>query len=78
MVAQGVIRRVEALIDEQLADQPLARDDAVRAEEEQREQGPLLRPADRDRRAVHPYDKGAEDPELQAAGHLETPSLILL
>ena len=73
-----MVSRVEALVDEQLAGQPLARDDAVRAEKEQCKQGPLLRPADRDRGAVHPYDKWAEDPELEAARHLESPSLIHL
>ena len=43
---------LDALLGEQLLDQPLARDDAVRAQQQQREQRALLRPADRDGDAV--------------------------
>jgi hypothetical protein len=57
------------MLDEELADQPLARDDAVRADEEQCEERPLLRPADRDGFAVDAYDQGAENPEFEAAPH---------
>ena len=76
VVAQGVVGRVEALLGEELVDQPLARDDPVRAQQEQRQQRALLRPAGRDRHAVHPHRERAEDPELQAARcHLAPSSL---
>ena len=67
LVAQRVICRVEALFREELADQSLARDDTVRAQQEQPEQRALLRSPNRDRSAVHPNRERTEDPELEAA-----------
>ena len=62
---------VDALLDEQLADQPLTGDHAVRAQEEQREQRPLLRPADRHRPAIDANHERSQDPELEATRHRE-------
>ena len=67
VVAQRVVGRVDALLGEELADQPLARDDTVRAQQQQRQQRALLRPADGDRRAVDGHRERAQDPELEAA-----------
>ena len=78
VVAQRVVGGVDALLREQLGDQPVARDDAVRAQQQQREQRALLRPAERKRRAVYPNRERAEDPELEAArspSRSESPSI---
>ena len=65
VVSQRVVSRVHALLCEKLRDQPVARDDAVRAKKEQREQRPLLRTADGHRGSVHPNRQRAEHPELE-------------
>ena len=65
VVSQRVIGGVDALILEQLADQPLARDDAVRTEQEQGEERALLRASRGDGDAVHTHRERAQDPELQ-------------
>jgi hypothetical protein len=64
-----MIRRVRALIGEQLTDQPIARHHPVRAEQQQRQQGPLLRSANRHRGVVHPNIQRAQNPELESARH---------
>ena len=56
VVSQRVIGGVHALLREEFCDEPVARDNAVRAQEQQREERPLLRPAGRDlafRRSGH-------------------------
>lgn len=69
MVAERVVGRIDALFREQLGDQPLARDDAVRAQEKERKEGALLWPADRDVDAVDTHRERAEDPEVEARRH---------
>ncbi len=51
--AQCVILRLAALIAQQLFDQPIAGDDAVRAQQQQRKQRALLRAANPHRHTVH-------------------------
>ena len=65
VIAERVVGGVHALLGEQLADQTLARDDAIRAQKQQGEQRPLFRPADRDRSPVHPHRERTEDPKLE-------------
>ena len=67
LVSQRVVGRVHALLGEELADQPVSRDHAVRTQQEQREQRSLLRASDRHGGSVHPNDEWTQDPELQAA-----------
>ena len=79
LVAQGVVGRVLRQLGEELADQTLARDDTIGAQEEQRQQCPLLRPPDRHEGSVHSNRKRTQDPELQAPrGHQTLRSLLLL
>ena len=49
----------------EFVDQPVARDDLVRVQQEDHEEGALLRPTDRDDSAVLPDLERPEKPELQ-------------
>ena len=62
-----MVGRVHALLREQLTDEPVARDNAVRVEQQQRKECALLRPAGRDERAVHADRERPKDPELDSA-----------
>ena len=78
VVAEGVVGRVHALVGEELRDQSLTGDNAVRTQKQQGEEGPLLRASDRYRRAVHLDDERPENPELEArVGHRAPTSLLL-
>jgi hypothetical protein len=63
-------RRVGRRPVPELVDEPIARDDPVRFEQEQRQQGPLLRPAERDRPTALQGLQRPEDPELDGRGRL--------
>src|SRR5262249_46763031 len=67
VVAQRVVSGIHTLLREQLLDQPRTRYDAVRAQQEQREQRALLRSPNRDQAPVHSNGERTEDPELEAA-----------
>jgi hypothetical protein len=77
MVTQCVVGRVPTLLRKDLGDQPVAWDDAICAEQQQREQRTLLRAPECDRGSVHTDGKRAEDPELETArGHLRPKSSL--
>jgi hypothetical protein len=61
-----MLSRVGALVGEELVDQSLPRDDAIRAQEEERQHPTLLRPAGVDGIPVHANQEWAEDAELEA------------
>jgi hypothetical protein len=68
MVPQRVVGGVQALVCEELAEQALPRDSAIRAQEQQSEQCALLRAAERDRGAVQSNGKRPEYPKLETDG----------
>ena len=68
LIAQRVVGGGHALLDEELLDQPLARDNAVRAQEQEGEQRALLRPAHRNRVSVDPHREWTENPKLELGG----------
>ena len=65
MIAERVVGGVHALLGEQLADQTLTRDDAIRTQKQQGEQRPLFRPTDRKLSPVNPHGERAEDPKVE-------------
>lgn len=65
VVVEGVLGRVQALVGEELADQPLTRDDAIRAEQEEREQPALLRSTGVDHLSVQANRERTKDAELE-------------
>ena len=69
MVPQRMVGGVHALLREELGDEAVARDDAVRAQQQQREERPLLRPPGRDLRVVDPNAERSQDPELETHSH---------
>ncbi len=69
VVPQRMIGGVHALLREELGDEAIARDHAVRAQQQQREERPLLRPPGRDLRVVDPDAERSQDPELETPSH---------
>jgi hypothetical protein len=67
--AQCVVGRLASLLSHQLVDQPVARDDAVGAQEQDCEQRALLRPAQEKRFAVAANLERAEDAEVESSVH---------
>src|SRR5262249_49347628 len=67
LVSECVLGRVHALLDKELVDQSLARDDAIRAEKQQRQQRTLLRTTERDGRAVQLDSERPQDPKIEPA-----------
>ena len=71
-----MIGGVYALLREEFGDEPVARDNAVRAQEQQREERPLLRAPGRDLRFVDPDAERSQDPELQTSSHRASKSRL--
>ena len=69
VVPQRMIGGVHALLREELGNEAVARDHAVRAQQQQREERPLLRPPGRDLRIVDPDAERSQDPELETPSH---------
>jgi hypothetical protein len=67
VVLEGVLRRPRRLLAPQRVDQAVDRHDLLRAREQQRQQRPLPRSAERDDLPVPDDLERPEDPELDAA-----------
>ena len=64
---EGVARRVGRLVAPERVDEPIARDDPICIQEQNREQGAPLLPSERDRLAVQAHGDRTEEAELGAS-----------